>query len=200
MNNSDKIILDLCGGTGCWSAPYKKAGYDVRLITLPYYDVRTYVPPENVYGVLAAPPCTHFSIAGSRLWHLKDLSGETDEALSIVYACLSIIDKCQPKFWALENPKGRLINWLGKPTMRFNMSDFGAPYLKPTLLWGYFNTLLVRGPFTPKSELKHLDEFSCSELYQLPDDYNLNIDHCKRAAQRSIYPPAFCESFFNANM
>lgn len=30
-----KIILDLCGGTGSWSKPYRDAGYDVRLITLP---------------------------------------------------------------------------------------------------------------------------------------------------------------------
>ena len=24
--NKDKIILDLCGGTGAWSRPYKEAG------------------------------------------------------------------------------------------------------------------------------------------------------------------------------
>lgn len=30
MDNSDKIILDLCGGTGSWSRPYKEAGYDVE--------------------------------------------------------------------------------------------------------------------------------------------------------------------------
>lgn len=35
-----KIILDLCGETGSWSKPYKEAGYDVRVITLPEYDVR----------------------------------------------------------------------------------------------------------------------------------------------------------------
>ena len=62
MDNSDKIILDLCGGTGSWSRYYKAAGYDVRVITLPEYDVLTYVPPDNVYGILAAPPCTEFSI------------------------------------------------------------------------------------------------------------------------------------------
>lgn len=45
MDNSKKIILDLCGGTGSWSKPYKEAGYDVRLITLPEYDVLTYEPP-----------------------------------------------------------------------------------------------------------------------------------------------------------
>ena len=33
------IILDLCGGTGAWSQPYREAGYDVRVLTLPEYDV-----------------------------------------------------------------------------------------------------------------------------------------------------------------
>ena len=56
MENKNKIILDLAGGTGAWSKPYEKAGYDVRLVTLPGQDVRTYIPPENVYGILAAPP------------------------------------------------------------------------------------------------------------------------------------------------
>lgn len=51
-----KIILDLCGGTGSWSRFYLEAGYDVRNITLPEHDVLTYEPPENVYGILAAPP------------------------------------------------------------------------------------------------------------------------------------------------
>ena len=59
---SNKIILDLCGGTGSWSRPWKEAGYDVRVITLPKYDVRTYEPPGEVFGILAAPPCTEFSV------------------------------------------------------------------------------------------------------------------------------------------
>ena len=32
MDNKEKIILDLCGGTGSWSKPYKDAGYDVKVI------------------------------------------------------------------------------------------------------------------------------------------------------------------------
>ena len=71
MNNSDKVILDLCGGTGAWSKPYSEAGYDVRLITLPDYDVKTYNPLDNVYGILAAPPCTEFSVSGVRWWNTK---------------------------------------------------------------------------------------------------------------------------------
>ncbi len=197
MDNSSKIILDLCGGTGSWSRPYREHGYDVRIITLPYYDVRTYKPPKNVYGILAAPPCTHFSIACAPLWREKDLTGQTAQALEIVYSCLRIVNECKPglHFWALENPRGRLHKFIGAPTYKFNQSDFGAPYFKPTWLWGDFNTLIIQGPINDNP--CRLDE--CTNLYDLPDDYNLNIDHCKRAARRSIYPPAFCDAFFQAN-
>ena len=108
--NSGKIILDLCGGTGSWSKPYKEAGYDVRLITLPDNDVREYIPPKNVYGILAAPPCDQFSFA---------------KTTSL-------------KFWALENPKGLLKRFLGIPCFEFNPYDFGDNYKKATHLWGWF--------------------------------------------------------------
>jgi len=84
MGNKDKIILDLCGGTGSWSKPYKDAGYDVKVITPPEYDVTKVefnrlgmefqrcdldngktltVLYQDIFGILAAPPCTMFSIA-----------------------------------------------------------------------------------------------------------------------------------------
>lgn len=47
MDNSKKIILDLCGGTGSWSRPYRESGYNVRVITLPDYDVLTYEPLQK---------------------------------------------------------------------------------------------------------------------------------------------------------
>ena len=59
----NKIILDLCGGSGAWPKPYSVAGYDVKLITLPNIDVCNYDPSKNVTEVLAAPPCTNFSFA-----------------------------------------------------------------------------------------------------------------------------------------
>ena len=42
-----KIILDLCGGTGSWSKPYRDAGYDVRVITLPRYNLFDTVERER---------------------------------------------------------------------------------------------------------------------------------------------------------
>src|SRR3990167_924994 len=106
--NKDKIILDLCGGTGAWSKPYKDEGYDVRVITLPEQDVRTYEPPKNVYGILAAPPCTMF--CRMRMCQGRPTDKQFIEALATVDACLRIILITKPKFWALENPQGYLKN------------------------------------------------------------------------------------------
>ncbi len=140
MNNSEKIILDLCGGTGAWSNPYRKAGYDVRIITLPEHDVRLYKPPTNVYGILAAPPCTMFSHARTRAKKPRN----TAEGMGIVYACMDIVwqtqysirtgEKKSPlKFWALENPgHGMLKHFLGKPAYEFNPYDFGDNHKKLT--------------------------------------------------------------------
>ncbi len=40
--NENKIILDLCGGTGSWAKPYKDAGYKVIRISIPEWDVNRY--------------------------------------------------------------------------------------------------------------------------------------------------------------
>src|SRR5437870_3067120 len=111
--SGNKIILDLCSGTGSWSKPYKEAGYDVRVVTWPEQDVRKYEPPANVYGILAAPPCTDFSVSGAQYWKQKDVDGRTIDSMGILMACLMVIAKCQPIFWALENPIGRLSQWVG---------------------------------------------------------------------------------------
>lgn len=131
-----QIILDLCGGTGSWSKPYQEAGYDVRIITLPEYDVRTYIPPENVYGILAAPPCTEFS-----LLNCKAEPRKRDEVagMEIVNACMRIINQCNPHFWALENPRGHLRKYLGVPKLNFQPWFYGDPWTKATDIWGNFN-------------------------------------------------------------
>jgi hypothetical protein len=142
-----KIILDLCGGSGSWSKPYKEAGYDVHLITLPDHDVRTYVPPKNVYGILAAPPCTKFSMAN---WKVKKADRNFKEGMECVRACMKIIWDVQENgaplaFWALENPQGYLYNFLGAPAFHFQPWQFGETGIlatKRNAIWGYFNTPL----------------------------------------------------------
>jgi hypothetical protein len=182
-DNSDKIILDLCGGTGAWSKPYRDAGYTVHLVTLPDHDVRIYTPPANVYGILAAPPCTHFSGSGARWWKQKG-DAALLEGLAVVDACLRIIAVCRPVFWALENPVGRLRRYLGAPQLTFNPCDYGDPYTKKTLLWGFFNN----------PEKNPVEPTEGSKTWRM---YGGKSERTKEL--RSITPPDFARAFFQAN-
>ncbi len=194
----NKVILDLCGGTGAWSKPYKEAGYDVRVITLPDYDVRLFekYPKLKVYGILSAPPCTHFSGAGARWWDRKG-TGALLEGLSVVDACLRIIFAYKPKFWVLENPVGRLTHYLGKPKMYFNPCDYGDNYTKKTALWGEFK-IPIKNPVKPefvefiskKGEKKRMSKQHWN-AFRLPPE--------KRSEVRSITPQGFAKAFFEAN-
>lgn len=180
-----RIILDLCGGTGSWSKPYKEAGYDVRLVTLPEHDVRTFRPPPDVYGILAAPPCTHFSLSGAKHWKTKDADGRTFQDATILTAVLMIIARTMlPRFWVIENPVGRMRNLLGDPDFKFNPCDFGDPYTKKTYLWGNFNPP-AKTPVEPTlGSLMHTK-------------YGGSSARTKEA--RSITPPGFSRAFFEAN-
>lgn len=191
-----KIILDLCGGTGSWSKPYKENGYDVRVITLPKDDVRSYTPPKNVYGILAAPPCDQFSFAKTT-GKPRDLKS----AWSIVNACLNIIAQCNRiktpyaktttlKFWCLENPHGLLKRYLGIPAYVFNPYDFGDNYKKQTHLWGWFNQPKKK-PIDCKAN--KFDRLLTKEIH--PEYYGL-LD---RKERRAITPQGFAKAFYKAN-
>lgn len=193
--NNNKIILDLCGGTGSWSKPYQVAGYDVKIITYPEYDVRTYIPPKNVYGILAAPPCTDFSIAGNRLWEEKDKNGKTIDSLSIVIGCLRIISMCNPGFWSMENPKGRFKQFMGEPQFKFKACDYGEPFVKLTYLWGKFNPPM---PYM-ESIVSEIVPFDKADKYFKTLEKDYQAAHSKRAAKRSITPGIFAEMFYQAN-
>jgi hypothetical protein len=183
----DRIILDLCGGTGAWSRPYAEAGYDVRIVTLPEQDVRTFQPPPRVHGILAAPPCTEFAGSGARWWNSKP-PGKLAEALDIVFACLRITGQTKPEWWALENPVGRLrrlVPELGEPTLSFNPCDYGDPWTKRTLVWGQFR--LPKPDPVPITHRK-----GSSPIHRAAPGP-------ERAAFRSLTPPGFARAFFEAN-
>lgn len=190
--NRPKIILDLAGGTGSWSKPYKEAGYNVQLITLPEYDVRTYIPPDNVYGILAATPCDQFSIV--KYFHGKgNYKHDFRSGLEIVSACCRIILTCNPVFWAIENPaNGLLKNWLKEPTITFNPWQYGDNYQKNTALWGKFNIPEPRVKEKPGGMVK-FSMLKSKEIY--PEYYGIYT----RQERRAITPPGFAQAFFKAN-
>lgn len=215
--NANKIILDLCGGTGAWSKPYKDAGYDVRVITLPKYDllltefgekyVRFFRPNSRkgiavdkakVHGILAAPTCTMFSLARTTAKTPRDFAS----GMKLVYACLEVVWRCRAaggvKFWALENPMGYLRQFLGRPFLTFDPSDYGASYTKKTDLWGFYNL-----PVKSNRKLSEEELARCAVnnrvLPTLPIDYILPEGFKPQQARRSITDELFARAFFKAN-
>jgi hypothetical protein len=185
-----RTILDLCGGTGAWSKHYVDAGYEVIVVDPQEWrggegstgDVRLFQHlGRPVHGILAAPPCTHFSGSGARWWAAKG-KGVLKDALSIVDACLRIVITHKPKWWALENPVGRLRSYIGDPRLIFDPCDYGDPYTKKTLLWGDF-ALPTMTPVEPTEG---------SKMHRLPPSP-------ERALLRSATPAGFARAFFEAN-
>lgn len=214
MDNSNKIIVDLCGGTGAWSDPYKKANYTVYVITLPNYDVTDYVikngyiiffsqvigvpnlhiKMSNIYGILAAPPCTMFSFARTTAKTPRNLK----EGMETVIPCLNIIWHCQYqnilKFWAIENPaRGYLRQFLGKPALTFHPYHFGNRWAKGTALWGYFKN--------PKKNPINLNQKELDLMRQ--NNRKLPVISCTNngslSQRRAITPSGFANAFFKAN-
>lgn len=70
MKNKEKIILHLCADTGSDSKPYQDAGYTVIKVGSDI-GVENFQPPANVYGIIANPVCTEFSIATG--FHKKEI-------------------------------------------------------------------------------------------------------------------------------
>lgn len=166
-----RLCIDLCSGLGGFSQAFVDAGWKVwrydsdpafkdvprtviEDITKPDWEQR-YENGLRPLVVLASPPCERFSIA-MPYWPQHGIG----RALTIVGACLEVIVALKPKYWCLENPKGRLRWFLGAPPHSVKLSDYGhtqstqggkmrKPY-KPTDLWGNI-------PFPLLQEIRTMD-------------------------------------------
>lgn len=220
-NKAPRVILDLCGGTGSWSRPYEEAGYDVFNITLPHYDITlteiydtgkhgmiTFRPPNggqgeyirarDIHGILAAPPCTMFSIARTRAKKPRDFDG----AMQIVQACMRIIWACRSagslEWWAMENPTGMLRQFLGIPAYRFMQWQYGGLADKPTDIWGYFKIPTPTHKIRPATAI-NMNLNPRWTHPEIPAELKPLGIRAARAAVRAITPPGFARAFFLAN-
>mgnify|MGYP001412418164 CR=1 FL=1 len=183
-----RLILSLCDFSGAWSLPYREAGYDVRKVDLKLGgDIRLLEFPGEVHGILAAPPCTAFAGSGAQYWPAKDADGRTLDGLALVDACLRLVAVCRPRWWALENPVGRLRRWLGPPRYIFDPCDHGDPYTKRTCLWGDF-TPPARSPVEPER---------VSPQGSWVQRLGGSSERTKEL--RSVTPAGFARAFFDAN-
>jgi hypothetical protein len=86
----------------------------------------------------------------------------------------------KPKFWALENPVGRISAYLGAPALWFQPCDYGDPYTKKTGLWGVFNNP-IKTPVAPTLG---------SAIHKMWSSMK---------NERSRTPDGFSKAFFEAN-
>jgi hypothetical protein len=131
-------VLDLCGGSGAWSQPYREAGYDVEIVdpVVDGRDARLLQYLRGYFqGILMAPVCTVFSYARNRY---PPTDAELLAALSLVDACIRIKEAQKPRWWALENPRNKLRRYLGPARLEFYHWEYGDPAHKPTCIWGDF--------------------------------------------------------------
>lgn len=154
----------------------------------------------QLYGIIAAPPCDDFAASGARWWKGKDRSktpaGDNDEfqnSVELHKACVEIVQQFvewfNPKFWVLENPRGRMDKCVPgiapHRQMRFDPCEFGDPYTKETWLYGNFNTDLVKNVVQP---------LEGSKMHMVS-----GWDKQEQKRQRSATPQGFAKAFFNAN-
>lgn len=149
--NSQRTILSLFDLSGEWSKPWREAGYnvvtfdiqsgqDVNDFSVEYFNENYDL--SDVYGILAAVPCTDFTQSANRYWKIKDANGKTEASKKLVMQTLNTIEYFRPKFWSLENPRlGRIQDVTGLPDPRliFQPHNFGDAVTKETALYGKFN-------------------------------------------------------------
>lgn len=200
-----KLILHLCADTGSDSYPYKTSGYEVITVGS-NMGIENYNPPNCVYGVIANPVCTEFSVV-NRGFHRH---GDYDKGLFLVNHCKRIIELCKPVFYTIENPaNGRLRYFLGRPDYVYEPWMFGDPWSKKTALWGRFNKpslIYTRWEQVPKNNKLYIrpgrskPSMAClhkSAINDIPSFSMFNVDNDMEF--RSLCPQGFATAFFNAN-
>lgn len=195
-------IISLFDYSGNWSKPYKEAGFEVIQVDEKLgQDILTwdYSAIDDVFGILAAPPCPMFSFCRTNAKIPRDLEGGmvlVKKTLEIIwhfqYGIKKDVQKYSPlKFWALENVNRGMLKWfLGNPAFVFNPYDFGDNYKKETALWGYFKEPV-------KSPIK------CDKVkFDMMASKDIHAEHFgkeDRKTRRSITPLGFAYAFFEAN-
>lgn len=199
-----KTILHLCADTGSDSQVYRKNGYNVILVGSSI-GVENFHPPKEVYGIIANPVCTEFSVAKG-----FDKPGNYEKGMFLVKECQRIISECNPKFWVIENPAtGKLKDFLGKPFMTYEPWHYGSPWTKKTALWGKFNIpkriynkwedvpkiseLYIR-PGRPKPSLAFLHK---SAIKYIPEWQDFKVDSDMEF--RSLCSQKFAQAFYEVN-
>ncbi len=148
-------VLELFAGSCSFSNVAKEYGYETFTTDYNNFDGIDYVTdilqfdynelPYKPDIIWASPPCTYFSVASiGKHWN-KDNTPKSIEAITgmaIVNKTKEIINTLQPKYFVIENPRGKLrkldlLNSFNRVTVTY--CQYGDNRMKPTDLWHNLN-------------------------------------------------------------
>jgi hypothetical protein len=159
-------VLDLFSGLNGWGDPFRDAGHEVFAVDVDRkFSADAYLDIGDVAAVLealpwrpdvifASPPCNSFSTGSmGKMWaygsHPSPKRSErypdghpiAIEGMRLVLATLRLTTALQPRYWVIENPRGRLRSLdllAGIPRHTVWYCRLGLDRAKPTDLWGIF--------------------------------------------------------------
>lgn len=190
--NARRTVISLFDASGVLAQPWVDAGYNVVTYDLQtggdisQFDAENLLEQhgnDDVWAILAQPPCTDFASSGAQWWREKDADGRTAASNELVRQTLRTIELFRPPVWVLENPVGRIRkqNSLPAPLLKFDPWHFGDNYTKRTELYGNFRNEL---PIAPVEPIKG------SKMHKLSSSAKF---------ERSLTPEGFAYAFFVAN-
>ena len=152
----DLTILDLCSGLGGWTEAFVQHGWNViriennpalqyvpftlELDVLKWEEWIDDIPHPDI--IVASPPCLEFSDALQAPRTRARREGRPFEPdMSVVQACLDIIDYLKPAWWILENVRGAQEDF--RPRLGARRQKIGSFYL-----WGNFPLIITNPGFS----------------------------------------------------
>lgn len=199
--NKDTIelnILELFAGTGSFSSVARKAGHKVftsdydpvfntdYCVDILDFDIEKL--PFNPDVIWASPPCESFSVASiGKHWN-TDNTPKTENAkkgVAIIKKAIEIIDQLKPKYWFIENPRGKLrkldfMQNFNRYTVTY--CQYGDTRMKPTDIWT--NANLELRPMCKNGMPCHISA---------PRGSRTGTQGIKTYRDRSIVPKQLCE-------
>mgnify|MGYP003627914672 FL=1 len=196
-------ILELFAGSCSFSNEAKKFGYQTITTDIKQNPDNTinyvtdifnfnYQELPSIDVIWASPPCTYFSVASiGKHWN-KDHTPKTKQALfgiEVIKKTIEIIDYIGPKYWIIENPRGKLrklsiMQDLPRSTVTY--CQYGESRMKPTDLWHNL-------PWTPRQICKN--GMDCHE--SAPRGSQSGTQGLKGNYERSKVPSELCNEIIN---
>ena len=157
--------------------------FDFDVSKLPY-------APDVVW---TSPPCTSFSVASIGHHWNKDHTPKTEKAelgVAIVKKTIEIIEQLRPKYWFIENPRGKLrkLDFM-QDFLRKTVTycSYGDMRMKPTDIWTNYDFTTRPMCFNGNKDCHH---------EPAPRGSKTGTQGLKGDYLRSQIPPALFEDIF----